>query len=162
MVRIVARRVHSLQGPASAFDHVAILCYMVGPEIPVAALFDLRRFLVAMMRAVTVGRCCGLFLHRRRGRGMVAVRVGDDLMGDRLAVEDVQQRRDMLVVERPRIDNGDVTAADDVGAGAHISERAWIVRNDPPDQRGDLLHLAVFELDVFDEGDGHRHMGEPQ
>ena len=78
-------------------------------------------------------------------------------MGDRFAVQHVEQGRDMVFVQRTRVDDRDIAVADDIGSRAHIGERSRVVRDDPPDQRANLLNLAVFEFDVFDEGDGHRH-----
>ena len=52
---------------------------------------------------------------RRHRRRMIAVGVGDEDMGHGLAAHGVEQRGDVGLVERPRIDDRDLAAADDVG-----------------------------------------------
>ena len=100
-------------------DLVAVAQDDIGDEIPVAAF--LAAGLAAPsagMRPEAVGRRAGRLFQRLRRRRMVAVGVGDEDMGDLLAGEARQQRRDMLGKVGAGIDDRDLALADDIGAGA--------------------------------------------
>jgi len=66
-------------------------------------------------------------------------------MADRLAGERREQRVDMIRQRRPRIDDGDAAAPDDIRAGALEGEGARIARDDAADQRRQRLGDAVLE-----------------
>ena len=84
----------------------------------------------------------GRRLDSGRGRGMVAMRVGDDHMRDRLAAHGVEQPRYVLLVFGPRIEDRDAAAPDDVAHGAFKGERARVVGQQPTQARHDLLDPA--------------------
>jgi hypothetical protein len=90
---------------------------------------------------------------RRRGR-MVRVRVRDDDLRDALSrFERVDDRVDVRRDVGARIDDCDVTAPDDVGAGAEIGELARVLRDDAPDQGRDLVDPPVLDLEIANERD---------
>ena len=84
----------------------------------------------------------GRGLDPRRRRRMVAMGVGDEDVRHRLAAHGIEQRRDMRVIQRPGIDDGDAAAADDVAHRALERERPRIVAQEAPDAGRDLLDLA--------------------
>ena len=86
------------------------------------------------------------------------MRMGDEDMGDGLAVERLQQRVDMILLLRAGIDHRDLAVADDVGAGALEGERAGIARDDAADQRRQPLGPPVFEGKVAAERDFTGHV----
>src|SRR5260221_12713053 len=59
---------------------------------------------------------------RHRG-GMIAMGVGDENVGDGFPANGLEKRGDMRGIERPGIDDGDLSAADDIGDGP--LEREW-------------------------------------
>ena len=131
----------------------------IGREVPVAAFLAARLAAPAAgMRPEAVGRRAGRFLQRLRRRRVVAMRVGDEDMGDPLAGEARQQRVDVLGKVGPGIDDRDLALADDIGAGAAERERAGVARDDAPDPRRHRFEPAVFERELAPVGDfdGHR------
>ena len=104
----------------------------------------------------SVGAPVAALMPRRRRR-MVAMGVGDEDMRHRLAAHGVEQRRDMRVVQRARIDDGDAAAADDVAHRSLEGERPRIVAQDPPDAGRDLLDLAGRQVERLVEGDVVAH-----
>src|SRR4051812_49195258 len=114
------------------------------------------------MRAETVGRRAGRFLQRLCCRRMIAVRVSYKNMRDPLALEARQQRLDVLGEIGAGIDDRDLALADDIGAGALVSEGPGIARHDPPHSRRHRFEPAVFEGDVSAIGYVDRHAGWPQ
>ncbi len=98
--------------------------------------------------------------HRARGlgqrpgqRGMVEMGVGEDDGGDPLALGGAQQGVEMLGQVGAGIDHRRLAAADDVGSGAGIGERARVGRHHAADQRRDLIGPPGLEGDVTDVGD---------
>src|SRR5215471_3596215 len=83
--------------------------------------------------------------------------MGDQDVGDRLALKAFQQRVDMLGQVGARIDHGDLPLADDIGAGAAKGERARIARDNTADARHDGFEPTVFErkITAIRNVDGH-------
>ena len=160
MVRGVARCKDGLDGPAVALDHVAVFRHDIRHEALVAAGFDHGAGLdpAAAVRAEAVGRRRPFALQRRGGRRMVPMRMGDQDMGDRLAAQGMLQGVDMGGKQRTGIDNGDLAAPDDIGAGAVEGERPAVRRDHPADRRRDRFDPAVFEIQFPVEGDAVRHL----
>ena len=88
---------------------------------------------------------------------MVAVRVRDQHVADPLAVGRRKNGIDVFGIGRTGIDHGDVAVAEDVGAGAVQREWTGILRDDPADQRRQLGHCAVFEIELAPKRDLHAH-----
>ncbi len=72
---------------------------------------------------------------------------------DPLAIERPMQRLQVGRVGGPGIDHRHLARTDDVGPRTGEGERAGILGDHPPDQRRDLIGLAVAELEVTDMGD---------
>src|SRR5215210_1628755 len=77
---------------------------------------------------------------------MVAMRMSDENMRHRLAAHRVQQRRDMGIILRAGIDNGDAALPDDVAHRAFEGERTGIVAENPPHPGYHLLDVAGRKL----------------
>jgi len=153
----VARRVDAFDGPAIAFDDVAVLQLDIRHEIHVAVFLDLhvaiRRVLLSRtMRPEGKGLGAGERLQGLGGGGVVAMRMRDEDMAYRLAFECAKKRLHMLVEQRARIDDGDIALADDVGAGALVGEGGRIVRNDAANEWRDPIAGTVLKLDLADVG----------
>src|SRR5205807_723689 len=83
------------------------------------------------------------------GRGrMVAVGVGDEDVRDRLVSYRREQRRNVRLVERARIDDGNAAVADDVAYRALEGERPRVVAQEPTHARAHLLDLTGRELEA--------------
>jgi len=147
----MARRGDRLDGPALALEGPAIADADIGHEAAVVAGFHLDVAVSpegALYRAA-VGHSPGQSLQRPGQRRMVQVVVGDEDVGDPLTFGGLQDRLQVIVQVRTRIDDGDrVTAADDVGAGAQEGERPRIVGHHAADQRGEPVAGPVVEGDV--------------
>ena len=65
---------------------------------------------------------------------MIGMVMGDEDVADTLARCGCENSRQMVIYVRAWIDHTDLAATDDIGAGAQIGERPWIVGHDPPDQ----------------------------
>ena len=91
---------------------------------------------------------------------MVAMGVRDDDLGHRLPAHRVQQRIDVLRIERTGIDDRDLPAPDDVAQRPLEGERARIVDEDAPHAGRDFLHHAGLKVELAIEGDvvGHGMM----
>ena len=96
-----------------------------------------------------------MLCQRMRQRAVVHMGVCDQHMGDGFAFQRCFQGLEMIILQRTRIDHGHFALADNVNAGAGVGECAGIVRHHTADHGGDLIHLAVFELNLFDEGYAH-------
>ena len=157
----MAGGVHRLEDPALAGDPIAVANRPVGDEIPVAALLDRRvAALAAGMRAEAVGRRAGRRLQRPRRRRMVAVRMGDQDMRHLLAGEPGEQRLDMFVEVRARVDHRDFALPHDISPGAAEGEGAGVARDDAADHRRDRLQPAIFERKLATERDLDSHAAE--
>ena len=88
---------------------------------------------------------------------MVAMGVGDENMRHRFPAHCIEQRRDMRLIERPRIDDGNEPAADEVAHRPLERHRPRIVAHDPPQAGADLLDRVGPQIEVFIERDvvGH-------
>ena len=130
---------------------------MIRHEVTVRTLFD-RRPLPAPVRAEAVARRPGRGLDVACRRRMIDVGVGHDEMRHGLAAHTGREHRIDVVGEvGAGVDDRHVAAPHDVGAGAVEGEDARVVRDDPPDQRRDLRHLAVGEVEIPDVGDRLAH-----
>jgi hypothetical protein len=88
--------------------------------------------------------------------------VRDDDLRDALPrLERVDERVDVRGDVRPGIDDRDVAAPDDVGAGAEVGELARVLGDDAADQRRDLVDAPVPDVEVADERD-RRGQGAPR
>ena len=67
--------------------------------------------------------------------------------------ERVDDRVDVRRDVGTRVDDRDIAASDDVGAGAEIGELARVLGDDAPDQRRDLIDPPVLDLEIADERD---------
>jgi hypothetical protein len=62
-------------------------------------------------------------------------------------VEFAKEGAAMCLIVRAGIDNRNSAAADDIAIRAFESERAGIVRDDPPETRGDRVGDAIFAVE---------------
>ena len=104
------------------------------------------------MRSLRENHGAGRRLDACRRRRMVAVRVGHKNVRHSFAAHRIEQRRDVVVVERAGIDDGDMSAADDVGERPLERERARIVGKQPPHAWDDFLHHARCKVERLIEG----------
>ena len=154
------RRRHRFEREAVALEYIAVGERDVGDKFPVAA-FEPRRFANMQrprraMRPFAVGFCASGRLDARRRRRMVAMGVGDEDMRHRLPSHRIEERGDMRLIERPRIDEGDLAAADDVADRPLERHRPRIVAHDAPQTGAHLLDEAGPQVEIFVEGDrGH-------
>jgi hypothetical protein len=63
----------------------------------------------------------------------------------------------MAFVGGTRIDDGDLTAPDDISVGAEEGVGSWIVGDDAPNARRDLLGHAIVDVNAAIEGKLRRH-----
>ena len=142
--------VEAFQTPAFPGQHVTVVQRDVGGEVPVAGLLLDRRCLAAgpagvdrRVRAETQDRRARRCGQSAGGGGVVAVGVGHADVRDGPALQRSQQRRHVGGVVGPRVDDCDLGAADDVGAGAGEGERAGVGCRDPLHKRCDLHRCSV-------------------
>jgi hypothetical protein len=134
---------HRLKRPVRAGDHVAVGKRNVGDEIAVAAFLPQRfadmqwprRAVRAFAKRLRTGRG----LDARRRRRMVAVGVGDQDMRHRLPAYGLEECGNVRLIERPRIDDGDAPAADDVAHRPLERHRPRVVAHDPAQPGAHLL-----------------------
>ena len=150
----VARREHAFDPPVAALDDVAVVDLHIGNEIRVAA--GVEAHVAARsggagwsgaVRPVGIGRGPGQRLEPGRQGRVIVVGMGDQDVADRFAVERSDKGVEMRFVERPRVDHGHVSPADDVGACAGEGEGARVVGDHSPQQGRDLGDLAILEVD---------------
>jgi hypothetical protein len=84
---------------------------------------------------------------------MIAMGVGDENMRHRFAAHGVEQRLDVGVIRRAGIDDGDLSAPDDVAHGTLERERAGIIRQQPAHARDDVLDHTGSKVESFVEAD---------
>src|SRR6516164_11575631 len=119
MIRGMAWCVDGLEEPACTRDPFAIAKRDVRNEIPIPAFLDRRlTAMAAGMRAESVCRRAGRRLQRSRRRRMIAMRVGDQDVGNPVAHETSEECLDMLEKIGARIDHRDRALADHIGSGA--------------------------------------------
>ena len=70
---------------------------------------------------------------------MILVRVGHKNMADCPTIDCLKQCAKMNVTPWPRINNGKFIMSNNIGARACMGKRARIWRNQPRNQRGELL-----------------------
>ena len=90
---------------------------------------------------------------------MIAMRMGDQDMGHGLAAYRVEQCLHVRRIVRPRIDDRDLTAADDVAHRALERERARIVGENTPHAGCDLLGVSGRKIKASVERDVVWHAG---
>ncbi len=112
------------------------------------------------VRSLCVHRGAGRGLDLRHRRRMVAMRMGDEDVRDRLAAHGIEQRRDVGVVVGAGVKDRDLAAADDVADRACEGERAGIVGHDRPHVRRDLFRSAGYEIEALVIGDVVAHAEE--
>ncbi len=83
--------------------------------------------------------------------------VGHEDMGDGLVTHAIEQRGNMRLVERAGIDDGDLTATDNVGDRPTECERTRIVGKEPANPGHDLLHPAGRKIKALVEGNVVAH-----
>jgi hypothetical protein len=150
----MARCVDRFQRPAGAAEVVAVFQPDVGAEVQVVA--GLHPHLPVRGDAgfgAGVHPGAGQLGQRAGERRVVHVRMSDEDVGDALAGGRGQDRVPVLAEIRTGVDDRDIAVADDVGPRAVEGERAGVAGDDAADQRADLLHDAVLELHLTNEGD---------
>src|SRR5438552_3506985 len=125
--------------PAVAMGKVAVGQRDIGHEAQVGAGIERIDLADAQwprrpMRTFGKHGGAGVLLQPRRERRMVAVGMADEDVADRPAADRREQRRQMLIVVRPRIDHRERLAADEIAVGAVEGERARV-------SGGDALHI---------------------
>ena len=88
---------------------------------------------------------------------MVAMRVGDEDVRDRLVADRIEDRLRVRLVVGAGVDDRDLSASDDVGDGAGEGERAGIVGDDPADAWRNLFDLIGWKVEALVEGDVVAH-----
>ncbi len=148
----VAGRRHRFERPAVARHHLAVGERDIGPEIHVGrsieppGLADMQRPRQPV-RALGEHFCAGRRLDLRHRRRVIAMRMGDENVGDGFVAHGIEQRRHMGVVVRPRIEDRHFAAADDVAHRALEGERARIVGQHRADARRDVPHRVGLEVE---------------
>src|SRR5207248_10581731 len=100
--------------PALALDDVAVAQGAVGDEIAIGAFLAASALAARRaMRPEAERRGGGGALQRGGGGRMVEVGMGDQDMADRLAGDCREQRVDMVLQRRSRIDDGDAAPSED-------------------------------------------------
>ena len=162
VVRGMPRGRDRLDRKALAPDDLAVGERMVGNKIVVGACFEPVRF-ADMQRARGAVRPLrerhrpGRRLDLRRARRMIDMGMGDENMRHAFVADGIEQRRNVLRIVRPWIDDCDLAAADDVTDRALEGERTWIIAQEPAHAGRNLLHAAGREVEAPVEGDvvGH-------
>ena len=152
---------HSKDHPLP-LDEVAVSHLDLGHELHVAALLHLHSVLPRAVRTVAVdGARPHLRLERPGGGRVVVVGMGDEDVAHLLAGDGGGEGLYVVGKVRPRVDDRDPAAPDDVGAGPVEGEGARVARDDPPHghrpRGGDEVDSAVLELELAPKGDLHRH-----
>ena len=121
VIGAMAGGVDGLQAPALALHHLAIGQADHGVESLIAT------GTCGHMRAEAIGGGAGGRGQAGGAGGMVAMGVGDDDVGDHLAIQRAQHRLQMRRILGPWVEDGDLALADDPGVGAAPGEGAGIV-----------------------------------
>ena len=90
---------------------------------------------------------------------MVAMRVGDENMGDGLAAHGIEQCRDVGVVFGTGVDDRDLAAADNVTNRSFEGERPGIVGDNGAHARCHLFDPARDKIEALVVGDVVAHAG---
>ena len=88
---------------------------------------------------------------------MVAMAVGDEDMGETLALDRRGDRLEMRLVGGTGIDDRDLAGADEIGIGAEEGVWARIVGDDAADAGRDLFGHAIVDIHAPIEGKLRRH-----
>src|SRR5215468_4187794 len=150
------------ESPAVTCHNVAVSERSVGAELPVTAGIKARG-LVEMelsrgaMGTFPEGQRPRRGLDTRRRRRMIAMSMGDEDVGYGLALNGVEKRFDVRLVERAGIDHSDTIPADNVADRALEGERPWIVTEQSAHARIDLLDLAGRKIEASVERDVVTH-----
>ena len=133
----------------------------VRPEIVVAAAaqpgaLDGQRRPARPVRALEDERCSDCPRQPRRQPGMVAVRVGQQHRLDHPSADRAQQRLEVPLVRRSRVDHDEPRLAEEEAVGAGEGERPAVGRRHPHDARRDRHGRAGLRLEpgVVAEGGG--------
>src|SRR5437588_4742870 len=105
------------------------------------------------MRSFRQDESAGGGLDARYCRRVIAMGVSDKNVGDGFAPHGGKERGYMRLVERSRIDDGDVTAADDIGHRAGDRERSGIVGKHSSHAGDDFLRFSRREIAALIEWD---------
>ena len=156
----MARRRHRFQRPALARDPLPIREHAVGPIVQVETRIGARPLVADVDGRGPHDRRAGRGRQRTGGGAMITVMVSDHDRSHRPAGNGGEQRRDMALVVRPRIDHRHRRAllgtAYDVSSGARESERTRVLGDNPRDQRCDKIEAAVGEVEISDK---RNHIG---
>src|SRR5262249_31050868 len=90
---------------------------------------------------------------------MIAMGMSDDDVRHRLAAQGIKQRSRVAPIAGPRIDDRDLTAANDVAQRPLEGERARIVGEDAPHAGRDVVDNAGSEVEGAVEWDVVGHCG---
>ena len=88
---------------------------------------------------------------------MVAMRVGDEDVGDALAIERAFQRFDMRGNVGARVDYDDIVLTKDIHASSFEGERTWIWSKQPRDPWSNPLTFAVGCIEIAIKRNWRRH-----
>ncbi len=155
MVRRVSWRVQHVERDAAGLDRVAVLQGPVRLEGGIdEGVAEPRRpgAPAAAGRTEAQDLAAEQFLQRTRTVAMIAVAVGDKDVGDALAAGGLGDRREVVIVGWPRIDHGDMAAADEIGVGAEKGVRRRIVGDDAANLGRDVLGDAIVDISAAIEG----------
>ena len=98
------------------------------------------------------------FLKRARAVAMVAMAMGDEDVADALALGRVGDCLDVPLIVGSRIDDSDVSAADEIGVGAEERVRRGVVGDDAANSGRHLFGDPVMHVNAAIEGKFRRHL----
>src|ERR1044071_4881865 len=147
MIRGMTGRGDGLQAPSIAGHHVAISKFEIGIEFAVPASVKAWRFVEvelarSAMRPLTDAWRARCSIDAHRCGGVVAVSMRNQDVRDGFVANSIEQRIDMRLVKRPRVDDGNTIAADNITARSLEGERSGIVAKQPAHARIDFFDLA--------------------
>jgi len=90
---------------------------------------------------------------------MIVMCMRDEDVRHRFAADRLEQRIDMTLIQRARIDDRDLATSDDAADRSLERERSAIVRHDPANSRSRLVHLTGSKRQILVERNvGHRSL----
>ena len=98
------------------------------------------------MGSERIGRCITIGLQDAGTRRVIQVTVRDQDMRDVFTLKTFHQRVEMCRIGGPRIDDGNSSGANNVGAGAVIGESAWGVGSESADTGSKYFDLSVPKI----------------
>jgi hypothetical protein len=148
----VPRRVHGFDLPVAAVNPASRLQPLRGKKIPPDGLSAMA--LADFGGTEAAGDCAGQRLQLVDPGDVVGMAVGQEDMAYPFAVarQLPQQGLAMGVIVRPRIDDGDLAASDDIGVGSLECQRSRVVGHEPAQAGRRLPRLAVCEFEMRVEG----------